>query len=99
MCGIIGIVDRRGFALSEIAEGLRKASHRGPDGEGFALWQSSDTPTAWIRARTLPTLPDHGGWVGLGHRRLAILDLSDDGLQPATSGNQKLWLVFNGEVY
>lgn len=39
------------------------------------------------------------GPVALAHRRLAIIDLSDEGLQPMTSEDQTLWLVFNGEIY
>lgn len=37
--------------------------------------------------------------VGLGHRRLAIIDLSDGGLQPMPSIDGRLMLVFNGEIY
>jgi len=37
--------------------------------------------------------------VGLVHRRLAIIDLSPDGLQPMTNEDRSLWLVFNGEIY
>ena len=39
------------------------------------------------------------GCTGLVHRRLAIIDLSDDGLQPMTNEDKTLWLVFNGEIY
>jgi len=39
------------------------------------------------------------GPVALAHRRLAIIDLSEDGLQPMTSEDSTLWLVFNGEIY
>ncbi|HUK56421.1 MAG TPA: asparagine synthase (glutamine-hydrolyzing) [Nitrospiria bacterium] len=39
------------------------------------------------------------GNVGLGHRRLSILDLSDNGVQPLTYGDGKYWIVFNGEIY
>lgn len=39
------------------------------------------------------------GSVGLVHRRLAIIDLSEDGLQPMTNEDGTLWLVFNGEIY
>jgi asparagine synthase (glutamine-hydrolysing) len=33
------------------------------------------------------------------HRRLAIIDLTEDGLQPMTNEDGTLWLLFNGEIY
>ena len=38
------------------------------------------------------------GSVGLGHTRLAIIDLST-GDQPMTNENKTMWLVYNGEIY
>jgi asparagine synthase (glutamine-hydrolysing) len=38
------------------------------------------------------------GAVGLGHRRLSIIDL-DRGHQPMTNEDGSLWIVFNGEIY
>lgn len=38
------------------------------------------------------------GNVGLGHRRLSIIDLSS-GHQPMTNEDETLWIVFNGEIY
>lgn len=37
--------------------------------------------------------------IGLGHRRLSIIDLSDDGRQPMLNGSGNLAMVFNGEIY
>ncbi len=42
--------------------------------------------------------PYHGP-IALAHRRLAIIDLSSEGLQPMTNEDGTLWLVFNGEIY
>ena len=39
------------------------------------------------------------GHVGLGHRRLSIIDLSPLGHQPMSSRDGKLWITFNGEIY
>lgn len=50
--------------------------------------------------------PDRAGlWmsedapVGLAHRRLSILDLSDRGAQPMTTADRTLWITYNGEIY
>ena len=37
--------------------------------------------------------------MGLGHRRLSILDLSPAGRQPMSNEDETVWIVFNGEAY
>src|SRR5262245_19077380 len=37
--------------------------------------------------------------VGLGHRRLRIIDLSPEADQPMTQEDGSVWLGFNGEIY
>ncbi|MFH1307829.1 MAG: asparagine synthase (glutamine-hydrolyzing) [archaeon] len=48
--------------------------------------------------------PDDCGYysdknIELGHRRLAIIDLSKAGKQPMSNEDETLWIVFNGEIY
>jgi asparagine synthase (glutamine-hydrolysing) len=59
-----------------------------------------------ITTRMIPRGPDAGGtWissdgrVGLGSRRLAIIDLTDEGTQPMWDVERELVIVFNGEIY
>jgi len=46
---------------------------------------------------------DHGVYtdenVSLGHNRLSIIDLSENGHQPMSNEDGTVWIVFNGEVY
>jgi asparagine synthase (glutamine-hydrolysing) len=37
--------------------------------------------------------------VGLGHRRLSIIDLATAASQPMSNEDERLWIVFNGEIY
>jgi asparagine synthase (glutamine-hydrolysing) len=42
--------------------------------------------------------PD-GSYIGLGSRRLAILDLSPDGHMPMCNEDRTIWITYNGEIY
>lgn len=48
--------------------------------------------------------PDDEGFfvadkIGLGHRRLSIIDLTPAGHQPMANEDETVWLIFNGEIY
>ena len=84
MCGIFGWATPSSRALDR--ETLVRLTdilqHRGPDSAGY-------------RIETV----DGGRWqVALGHRRLAIIDLSPGGAQPMSDADDRL-LIFNGEIY
>jgi asparagine synthase (glutamine-hydrolysing) len=86
MCGICGLVSRHlepDEMRRAIARMTRSLRHRGPDGEGTQVF----APTA------------HAAGVALGHTRLAIIDLSEAGLQPLRNEDESIWVDFNGEIY
>ena len=75
---------------------------------GFLALTADAAPThEWISS-LIDTIAHRGpdddgvlidGRVGLGFRRLSILDLSQAGHQPMTSADGTLSMVFNGEIY
>lgn len=98
MCGICGLVNPSGVELKTVVEMNMLASYRGPDGEGYWLWGGESATGHFIESQ-LARQGNQRGTIGLGHRRLAILDLSDAGLQPMPSNDKQIWIVFNGEIY
>lgn len=85
MCGIFGwIVPGSTAPADEILRGLTdRLAHRGPDGSGY--WSGH--------------LASGSHQIGFGHRRLAIVDLTDAGAQPMWGPQQRSIVTFNGEIY
>ncbi len=59
-----------------------------------------------IRDHMIKRGPDGAGeWyskdnrLGMGHRRLSIIDLSESGSQPMCNEDGTVWITFNGEIY
>ena len=85
MCGIFGIVARDAAVPAGVLErGTQSLAHRGPDDSGTIL---------------LRDLSDGSTEIGLGNRRLAILDLSTLAHQPMHDAETGNWIVYNGEIY
>ncbi len=109
MCGITAVYNKFSLPAEALARANTIVAHRGPDDEGFLLWHpeaawrmyaGTDSAEASRAHHQLPLLPgDDTVWqVGLGHRRLSILDLSPQGHQPMTLG-ERFAITYNGEVY
>ncbi len=107
MCGIAGIVqfDDRSVDPTLLEAMTNALAHRGPDGEGYVLLTTvpQDKPFAVAgRLGAAMAAGSNGGRryaVGLGHRRLAVLDLSEQGRQPMGTEDGRFWITYNGEVY
>lgn len=85
VCGIFGIVVHNARVPAGVLErATQSLAHRGPDDSGTVLLRDSQLdPTE----------------IGLGNRRLAILDLSPLGHQPMQDTETGNWIVYNGELY
>lgn len=84
MCGICGVIDyNRNSSLNE--DLVRRMCNE-------LRHRGPDDEGVHIKKNSCPA-------VGLGHRRLSIIDLSTVGHQPMSNENGTIWLVFNGEVY
>src|SRR5262245_28404114 len=90
MCGVTGAVwndPQRAIDTATLQRMTDCLRHRGPDADGiyFSTLKLDSPP---------PTAPG----VGLGHRRLSIIDLASGG-QPMSNEDGTIWIVFNGEIY
>ncbi len=85
MCGICGILDYRSNAKVN-ASAISKMCAE-------IKHRGPDDEGVYIGTRNLSAA------VGLGHRRLSIIDLSSAGHQPMANEDNTVWAVFNGEIY
>jgi asparagine synthase (glutamine-hydrolysing) len=89
MCGIFGAISLEKSFLEKdyrtFVEATDLVSYRGPDSSGYKTFNTHHENT-------------NGTFnIFLGHRRLAIIDLSADGSQPMESNGN--YIIFNGEIF
>jgi asparagine synthase (glutamine-hydrolysing) len=84
MCGIFGWVLSKSARQSyeTLVRITDLMRHRGPDGSGY-----------WLN-----NTADGSHQIGLGHRRLSIIDI-EGGAQPMSSSDGNIVVTFNGEIY
>ncbi len=84
MCGIAGIMNPRGLNSTESARHALAGMVRTLSHRG------PDDEGLWL---------DEASGIALGHRRLAVIDLSPHGRQPMHSHDGRYVIAFNGEIY
>ncbi len=97
MCGIAGFIGSppKGTPSERLKSMLDAQAYRGPDDWGGLL--GGPDYDDHQEGKFEFSKADHR--LGLGHRRLSIIDLSEKGRQPMPNHTHDLWLTFNGEVY
>ena len=83
MCGIVGFIVNKKKSRSLLKEDVLRMSES-------LVHRGPDGAGSWV---------DEKEGVGLGHRRLSIIDLSSNGDQPMLSSSRQFILSYNGEIY
>ena len=103
MCGFVGIFsfNDRMIEPPELFSMCDLIAHRGPDDSGYLFLDTRNGRFASYKEkdRESATKAPPAAKLGMGHRRLSIIDLSDKASQPMKSGDGKIWLSFNGALY
>lgn len=83
MCGIAGLVNRDPLDSFALSSALESMLNQ-------IIHRGPDSHNVWLH----PT-----NQFGFGHRRLAILDLTVNGIQPMQSASRNFTISYNGEIY
>lgn len=83
MCGIAGIIDFKGKPINKETLQRMASVLKHRGPDGEGFHYYTNGPFS----------------VGLAHRRLNIIDLTENAKQPMPNEDGTLWLVFNGEIY
>lgn len=110
MCGICGIYTDKDCIKENIVAMNSLLRHRGPDDEGYLAVNDatgeyknlSGSDSVDKIKKLLPRISksDFNNYnLFLGHRRLSIIDLSENGHCPMSDNSEKIWITYNGEIY
>ena len=83
MCGITGFLGGD-FTNDQLSNAILEEM------SGQLVKRGPDSAGIWL---------DSSSKIALGHRRLAVVDLSPAGYQPMTSGSKRYVMTYNGEIY
>lgn len=83
MCGLAGFLGYGGLDAMQAADALKRMA-------GAIAHRGPDSDGFW---------QDDRFGIGLAHRRLAIVDLTESGAQPMSSHCGRFVIAFNGEIY
>lgn len=107
MCGIVGFLSTKSINPKFIEKINNIAKHRGPDDEGYLLFNGDDHSLEYFHGDDSNThhkklnrhISENSRFanLGFGHRRLSILDISISGHQPFSKHD--LVTVYNGEIF
>jgi len=96
MCGIAAIISKSSknllYSRSVLDNVIKAVLHRGPDDLGILCFD---------RNLNIQSERDDNSnfFIGLGHTRLSIIDLTNAGLQPMSICNGDYTITYNGEIY
>jgi asparagine synthase (glutamine-hydrolysing) len=110
LCGISGILSDDPEIKRSISYINALLKHRGPDDEGFLLinthtglsqsFSGEDSVDKIKNAYPNISSAEFDNYnLALGHRRLTIIDLSEQGHCPMSDEDGKIWITYNGEIY
>ena len=114
MCGISGFFAINPQSSESVRAMNTLVRHRGPDDEGYVFFKTLDDRALVLGGKEtasacytsdLPYAPKHALagseqiMLGMGHRRLSIIDLAITGHQPMSYSDGRYWVVYNGEIF
>lgn len=106
MCGIFGVISDSKLDSGQLLKVSNVIKHRGPDDEGYLLFNSNNNDIKLARGNDTiheidaVYIKDCENFTSAFlHRRLSIIDLSRHGHQPMSYDKGNLWILLNGEIY